>query len=143
MPLNDNHKHCLIATFTHLDRLLADAAAKLGPVEADALFPNCQPDASDTQRQVIEGHLAELRQIMRRFLEDNGVSAERPTVSGVRAVQVAIDFARIDLWELAPQRLAGFGPIDEETADKVERGLADLHVILDRLSNSLSRCATP
>jgi GTP-binding protein EngB required for normal cell division len=137
--LNENHQRRLLATFHYVDELLAEAAAHLEPARGERLFPRYLADASAAQRQVIADHLARLRHVMRRFLEENRFPREASVQSGLHALRVAVEFVRTALEEIAPAYLAGYGPLPPEAAAAQDRLLAQLQGIVDQLAAYLDR----
>lgn len=132
--LNENHQRRLLATFHYVDDLLAEAAAHLEPARSERLFPRYRADASAAQRQVIAGHLARLRHVMRQFLEANRLPRDASEQSGLHALRVAVEFVRTALEEIAPAHLAGYGALGPDAAAALERLLAELHGGIDQIA---------
>jgi hypothetical protein len=122
----ENHQRRLLATFEHVDAMLAEALANLTPREAGLLVPPCIADATPTQRRVIADHLARLRQVMRGFLDAQQIPLEAPRVSGMWGLRVALDLAQVALEEAEPKRLAGYGRLVPGAVKEIERLLAQL-----------------
>jgi GTP-binding protein EngB required for normal cell division len=139
MPFNKNHKRYLLATFQYIDKLLAQAASNLGPVEGNLLFPPCVPDASPTQRQVISDYMASFRNTAKRFLETAQIHRDEPVKGALWSLRVSLDFVWTSLADIEPKRLSGYGTLDPDAAMEAERALAELHSILRQLTEYLER----
>jgi GTP-binding protein EngB required for normal cell division len=139
MPFNQNHKRYLLTSFEHLDKLLREAAAYLGPPAGGALFPLYVPDATPEQRQVIADYLSALRDVARRFLDSEDIVDERKMTSGLWAFRVALDFAWITITEMEPKHLNGYGALDPGSATAIERVAGRLEATLRQLTEYLER----
>lgn len=139
MPFNENHKRYLLATFQHVDKLLAQAVAGLGQADGDLLFPSCLPDVSPTQRRVIADYLASFRRVARRFLEAVPVHPDAPSKGGLWTFRVALDFVWIALAEAEPKRLGNYGALDADAAQQTKQVLAGLQLILGQLTEYVDR----
>ena len=137
MPFSDNHKRLLLTSFSHMDKLLAQAAANLEPTEGNRLFPPCVPDATPIQRRVIGDYIGSFRNVARPFLESAAVTAQGPTTSGLWMFRTALDFVWITLAEMEPKRMAGYGALDPDASAEVEKVLAQLHAIVRQVSEYL------
>ena len=132
--LNNDHQRRLRTTFERVDGLLADAVVRLGQTDNGSPFRITIPDATPSQRRAASEYLELLRQAMHRFLDRQGIPIEPPAVSGLWNLRVAIEFARIDLEEIEPHRLASYGALGADAQTVVEGMLADLQTILGELS---------
>ena len=139
MPFNNNHKRYLLATFQHVDKMLAQATQNLGPADGNLLFPACVPDASPTQRQVIADYLASFRDVARRFLETAQIHSDSPSKGALWSLRVSLDFVWIALAEMEPKHLGGYGALEADAATETERSLAEMHAILRQLSEYLEQ----
>lgn len=138
MPLNPGQARHLLATFEHVDDLLAQAAAKLAPPVGGRLFAQCVVDATPAQRQVVDDQLRRLREVLRRFMDEQGLAAEHVLPSGIWAFRTSLDFVLVALADARPGSLAGYGPLDGASAVAVERLLAELQGILAELDAYLA-----
>jgi GTP-binding protein EngB required for normal cell division len=62
-------------------------------------------------------------------------------VSALRSFRVAMSFARTSIEELRPRYLRGYGSVEADVADAVERLAADLLALVQRIENYLDRDA--
>lgn len=136
---NSDHQRSLVATFEHIERLLADACARLAAADGASLFAPCLGDATAQQRQIIEDHLEQLRQCMARFMAAHHLARREPPPSGLWGLRGAVEYAQIALQALAPETLAGFGPLSPAAGAALERVGADLGAILQQLADFLAR----
>ncbi len=139
MPFNENHRRYLLATFQHIDKLIARAVAAIGPANGSPLFPSCAPDVTPAQRQIIADSLSNFWNVARRFLDAVPVRPDAPSKGALWSFHVALDFVWVSLAELEPKHLANYGPLDEDAASETERALAELQAILRQLTEYLDR----
>jgi hypothetical protein len=139
MPFNENHKRRLLTTFQHIDKLLAQAAANLGLVEGDLLFPSGIPDVTPTQRQVIADSLASFRKAARGFLRTVPVSPDPLAQGALWSLHMALDFIWVALAELEPKQLASYGALDADSAAQTEEMLEKLQSIIREIKAYLER----
>jgi len=88
--MNDEQKRHLVATFRHIDELLAEAEAKLVPPEAARLFPPYAADAAPVQRKVTADYSRRARAAMAAALNRFGASSPPPELSGVWAARTTL-----------------------------------------------------
>ena len=139
MPFNENHKRRLLTTFQHVDRLLAQAAANLGLVEGDLLFPSVVLNVTPTQRQVIADSMASFRKAARGFLRTVPVSPDPPVQGALWSLHMALDFVWVALADLEPKQLASYGALDGDSAAEMEKTLPKLQSIIRGLKAYLER----
>lgn len=132
--LSANHGRYLAGRLNSLDESLTEALQSLEPREDGRLHRRLIPDATPAQRQVLKDCLAQLRFVVRRFIDGHQLPDPAPPVSGLKSFQVALTFARIAVEELRPGTLRGYGALDEGDAQAVEQLAAQLHTLLQRMS---------
>lgn len=133
----ETHERYLLSSFHSIDKLLSEALAELRPADDGRLFATHIPDATAGQRQVLSDYVAQLRFLLRRFLQTQNLSDSRRPVGALWSFRVAINFAGIAVEELRPAYLVGYGNVDAESAVAVERLAADLNALLRRMANYL------
>lgn len=138
MPgLNDSHKTKLVASFQHLDELLGTALDRLD-AEDRFLFPRYLPDVSPVQRKLLGDYLVQFRRAMRRFLDARGMAVGRPRIGAAWALHITLTAAQTALDELRPDKLRGYGELDDEGAREVAALLAGLGAILAQMDGCLA-----
>ncbi len=139
--LNDNQKRHLRLTFQHVDDLLAEALKALACSESPSPFQRYRPDSLPVQRKVLADYVARLRGLMAGILAGHDVALPEPQISSLWAFQAALMSARIDIEELAPKRMRGYGSLSDDAAGRLEAELAQVADVLDRMSEYLARGA--
>jgi GTP-binding protein EngB required for normal cell division len=135
----ENHQRYLFAQFHSIDKLFSEALAELRPAEDGRLFATHVPDATASQRQVLSDYVAQLRFLLRRFLQVQDFTDKRQPVSALWSFRVAISFAGTAVEELRPKYLRGYGDLDAVTTTAAERLAADLKSLLGRMASYLER----
>jgi len=136
---NSDQQRCILATFEHVEQLLAEAAGRLGAPARPRLFAPTTLDATARQRQIIDDYLDRLRQCMATFLTAHALGRAEAPPGGLWSLRGAVEYAQIALAALAPENLAGFGPLGAAARLEVERLAADLGAILQQLADFLVR----
>lgn len=135
--LNSNHERSLLAGIRHIDELLAEieSAATAG----DSPFARRFDDLSPVERRVILDSVAALRGRMTSALLALEMPTPPPGTAASWAIQTALSCAQITVQEMAPSRLAGYGPVGPDAARLLEVLNSDLERTLKRLGSYLSR----
>jgi len=138
--LNDNHRRALTTTLAHIDELLTDAehAASAQP----SAFARVASDLSPAERAALTDYIAQARTQMVDAAHALGLELPAARVSAVAAISTALTMAEIDLQDVDPSRLRGYGLLDDESATLVERVEADLTRALRRIQSYLARRGT-
>lgn len=134
---HENHQRYLLSQFRSIDKLLSEAAANLRPGDDGRLFPTHVPDTTSDQRQVLSDYVAQLRFLLRRFLQAQNLTDSHQPVGALWSFRVAVDFVGIAVEEFRPHYLRGYGEVDAESAAAIERLVADLKSLLGRMANYL------
>lgn len=136
---NENHKRRLLATFRHVDELLAEVLDVLDTSGQGSLFARYIGDASPIQRKVVSDYAARIRATMRAVLEAWKIDLPRPDVSAVWASRTALRCAQIAVDELAPEHMRGYGAITEDAAKDLNGLVSQLLDLLNEMESYLSR----
>jgi GTP-binding protein EngB required for normal cell division len=136
---DENHQRILMSRIQGLDDLLSEAMANLSPTDDGRLFQAHVADATLNQRQILADYVAQLYFLLRRFLRAQGLSGTGEPVSALWAFRVAVSFARTAATELGPHYLRGYGSIDTEATEALERLVAELMALLRRMADYLDR----
>lgn len=138
MSFNRNHKRHIYMTFKHLEQLLSQAAARLDEPQPDTQFQEYIPDASPRQRHAINKHLLHLRAVMTRFLQDQEIPMQEPSISALHSYRTALTFAHIALDELMPEHLAAYGTVNDAGAREIRRIVPELRAVLRHIGEALN-----
>ena len=136
MTLNENHRRAILAAFRTIDKLLEDV--ENAQASAASPFSRIFNDLTPTQQQVIGDYVAGIRARMTDALKALATSVRPPGTAASWAIQTALAFAQITVQEIAPSRLKGYGPLDEEASTLIERLNADLERSIRRLDTYLT-----
>lgn len=139
MGLNSSHLRTLAAGLAHIDELFSQIEAAANSAAANSPFPRFQNDLTPTQRQVIADHVARFRAQVAEAVSAMRISDPGHSVRASWAIQTALTLISIDLAEIAPDRLRGYGEVAPEGIQFVERLLADLERTLTRLRAYLNQ----
>lgn len=137
--MNDGQKRHLVATFLHIDELLAEAEAKLVPPEAVRLFPPCAADAAPVQRKVIADYARRVRAAMATALNRFGASSPPPELSGVLAARTTLMEAQLAVAELAPEHMRHHGPLADDTERAFRTMVSEAWELLDQMESYLAQ----
>jgi GTP-binding protein EngB required for normal cell division len=132
--LNEAQIRKLQVTFKYLDELLGDALLNLLPTAGDYLFGQYVQDATEQQRKILGDYLKQFRHVIRHFLDESGIAVPPPHIGSLWAFRTALNFARIALAEMTPERLRSNGALDEKAAGDVAALIAELDTVLADMS---------
>ena len=148
MPSREGHlnpyqqRHLLIAC-QHLDGLLAGMEEVLRSASSRRAFPKYIADVTAAQRKTIEDHIARIRERLLRVLEAQQLAPPTPEISALHAVRVNLDFLAIDVEELAPRYMRGYGAVSEQAAEELHGIVRQLGAPLRGLQSFLSSICGP
>ncbi len=136
---HENHERVLINRLRALDQLFVQALADLSPTEDGRLFSSHRPDATPSQRRVLADYVAQLRFLVRRFIRVQALRDANEAVSALWSFRVALSFAQKATTELLPRYLQGYGSLEPEPVEALERLVAELRALLRRMGDYLER----
>lgn len=134
--LSADHHRILHSQFCHLDERLAEleqvleASAPVGPVDTAGI--GREPSAAMHDR------IARLRAALADFARRWQIDMTRFQATSSQLALVHLAFLLVDLDELSPAALRGYGPIDAAFVDGYKGLLAELHHGLERLKRDVS-----
>jgi GTP-binding protein EngB required for normal cell division len=131
--LNEHHKRRLTVTCSHIDSLLADAEAVLWASASKSPFPKYIPDIPPAQRRVIEDYIARIRARLVRTLESQGIQIPPPSIPATRALHSALTFVDIDVEELRPRYMRGYGQVPPAAAAELNGIVGELESLVSQL----------
>jgi GTP-binding protein EngB required for normal cell division len=135
--VNENHKRRIAITFRHVDGLLREALEALSGHEIGSPFSSIIPDAVPVQHRVIADYVARLHGVMVRALSRLGILAKPPEVPATRVALTNFMTAEIDIEEIDPRRMGGYGTIPAEDARALADTNAEILAILGQMSQYL------
>lgn len=133
-----NHKRALRAAFQSIDGLLTEVELALVSGVSRALFSKHVADATPVQRRIAQDHIDGIRERMRERLSELDVPLAPPICGALKAARTALIFAGIDLAEIAPSRMLGFGALSAAHAGKLREVQRELKRLLSALEGILA-----
>lgn len=130
--MNEAHKRRITATFRHVDGLLQEAERVLSNEGGGSSFQDLIPDATPIQHRVIADLVRQIRGRMVAALDRMDITLGSPTVPATRAALTHLMFAEVDLEDLDPKRITGYGLLPEEQAQILREGCADILALLEQ-----------
>ena len=124
--MNDNHQRRLLATFQHVDNLLAEVEQILAG--SPSPFQEYAPDATQLQRRETHESVLRLRETMRRILPDLDIPLNPPVCGALWAARSHLAFARVAAMELGARRMRAYGtvsPAGEKLFDPISSELQE------------------
>lgn len=130
--MNEAQKRRITATFQHVNGLLQSAAQGLSNDGKDSPFQELIPDSTPIQHRVITDLAQQIRARMASALDRMGIALHPPTVPATRSALTNLMFAEVDLEDLDPKRMTGYGPLSDEDAQAIREGCADILALLEQ-----------
>jgi len=131
--MNEYHRRAISITFSHIDGRLAEIEAILGAVGSQSPFSAYALDIEPLARQSVTGYLQRLREKMWSAMKCLQISRDGHRTSAAWAIRCAMIGVMVNLADIEPQRLDGYGAMQPEAAKMLSGICADLR----RLSESL------
>ena len=117
--LNEYQARRVHVTCRYIDKLLCDMEAILHSSEFRPAFPRYSADVSPAQRCAIEAYVARLREQMTSMLEMHGIARYQAPIPALHAIAVALDAIGIEIEELLPEHMRGYGDLPEAAANEL------------------------
>ena len=137
--MNENHQRHLCSTFQHVDNLLSEAERILISSGSPSPFQEYSHDSTSVQRKVTHDYIIRVREAMRRILEELKFPLKPPISGALWAARSHLSFATIAVAEIEPVRMKGYGKLSGEDEQTLNKIVADLNLILNRLGAYLAQ----
>jgi len=131
--MNEYHRRAISITFSHIDGRLAEIEAILGAVGSQSPFSAYALDIEPLMQHSVTGYLQRLREKMWSAVKCLQISHDGHRTSAAWAIRCAMIGVMVNLADIEPQRLDGYGALHPEAAKMLSGIYADLR----RLSESL------
>jgi len=131
--MNARHRGAIAATFRSIDKRLAEIEAILLAVGGQSPLSGYAFDVGPMERQAIVGYLQRIREKMWSAMKHLEVPTSNRRVSAAWAIRTTLIGVMIDLAEIEPRRLGGYGNLDSTAGTTLAGILTDLR----RLTNGL------
>ncbi|MGO8745126.1 MAG: dynamin family protein [Thermoguttaceae bacterium] len=132
------HKQVLLSTFLHIQGRLTEMEALLAEGKRPSPLSQHVNDLSPTEAQVVEDYFARIRSTMVTCLEKHGIPVEVRRVGLRWSLQTSIAFLSVAVAEVGPERLRGYGGLDDAGRLEVLSIQQEMDRLLDRVSAYLS-----
>lgn len=139
--LNEHQQRRLWVTCKHIDELLSDMEATLSESSSKKAFPKYIPDISPAQRRVIEDYIARMRAQLVRVLKGQQIESPAASIPASRALYTATTFIDIDVEELKPKYMRGYGEVPAAAARDLNGIVGELQNLVARLNEFLAQGA--
>ena len=137
--MNENHQRHLLATFQHVDNLLSEADHILASAGSPSPFQEYSQDSTPVQRKVTHDYILRVRETMRRILDGLKIPPKPPVSGALWAARNHLSFAGIAIAEIEPKHMLGYGKLSDEDQQTLDRIVAELNSVLNRLNTYLAQ----
>ena len=133
--LNENHRRSLSAAVRHIAGLLDDIEGIVVAARHPSPFNPLVGDISPAQAGVIHDYIERARRALLAATERHGLDPAGSPIDARNAIGARAMLASIDVDEVRPKRLRGYGALDPRLAAEVDRTCDEI----DRTIRDLSR----
>lgn len=137
--MNENHQCHLLSTFQHVDNLLPEAEHILISASSPSPFQEHTQDSTPVQRKVTHDYILQVRETMRRVLEELEIPTKRPVSGAIWAARSRVLFAVIAIADIRPKPMRGYGELSESDEAMMSQIVAELNAALSRLGTYLAQ----
>jgi hypothetical protein len=141
--LQPNHERRVLTTFRHVDELISQAVARLGPVSSESPLSEFALDGTPEQHQQAAECLDRVRELMGRFLAAHQMPVPPRNVSALWAAHTACLHARLSVEELRAGPMRGCGRLSPEAERELEALADGLSSVLQQLSEAVAPPGPP
>ena len=135
--MNEPQKRRIAATFQHVDELLRAALQALSVDGSESPFGDLLPNALPEQCQIVTHGARLLRERMTCALLRLDIPLQSPAIPATRSAFTHLMFAEVDIEDILPERLKGYGDLAPGDAQILGEICAELGAILERMRTSL------
>jgi uncharacterized protein Yka (UPF0111/DUF47 family) len=135
--LNTSQKNHFLVTVRYADQLLNEVEQILHPAAQNPLFPKYVPDFGPQDAARISAAMVEFRRQMAEALETLGINSASVQIGALHAITTNLDYVEMELDNLTPQSMRGYGELSQEAADQLESAVRKLQSGLRQLLSSL------
>ncbi|MCX8107983.1 MAG: hypothetical protein N3G20_04190 [Verrucomicrobiae bacterium] len=137
--MNENHKRHLVAVFRRIDKLLSEAERVLVTADSASPFNEYVQDSTPVQRKVVHDCIERIRGIMARTMTELGLPKPGRGTSAVWGARGYVGFAIIQVAEMEPKRMTGYGTLSWEDCEAINRLVQELNAALEDLAGYLEQ----
>ena len=133
MPIfNSAQTRAILCGFLDVHRRMTELEALLSPDTKTTPFSVYVHDLSPTEAKVVQDYFACIRTAMLEHLRESEISLDVQTTSLRWAIDVGISFIGINVAELGPKKLRGYGSLDERSSAQATKFQQDLERLVDQ-----------
>ena len=133
MPLfNSAQTRAILCGFLDIHRRMAELEALLSPGTKTTPFSGYVNDLSPTEAKVVQDYFARIRTAMLEHLRESEIPLEVRTTSLRWAIDIGISFIGINVAELGPKKLRGYGALNEKASAQATKFQQDLERLVDQ-----------
>jgi hypothetical protein len=133
MPLfNPAQTRAILCGFLDVHRRMAEIEALLSPGTKTTPFSTHVNDLSPTEAKILQDYFARIRIAMLEHLRESEIPLDVQTTSLRWAIDVGISFIGINIAELGPKKLRGYGALDERASARATNFQQDLERLVDQ-----------
>jgi GTP-binding protein EngB required for normal cell division len=133
MPhFNDAQTRAVLCGFLDIHRRMVELEALLIRGTNPTPFSEHVNDLSPTEAKVVEDYFARIRTAMLEHLRELEIPLDVRTKSLRWAIDVGISFIGINVGELGPKKLRGYGNLGEKASSKAAKFQQDLERLIDQ-----------
>jgi len=137
--MNEYQARRLRVTCQYIDRLLGDMESILNVSASGTAFPRYSADVFPEQRRTIEEYIARLRAQIVGVLDAQGIARQQAPIPALHAITVALDAIGIEIEELMPEHMRGYGDLPEAAADELNGIVEQLRGLTTEFEGYLRR----
>jgi hypothetical protein len=140
--LNDNHRRRVFATCKHLDKLLASietTAAACAPEGGGALFHRHAQSLSPDVRAEVAAWVRQFREMIKGVLARHRIALPPPVDDQRFAIASTLGFMDLDMEELRPEHMKGYGVLDDRAAADLDAIVGELRAHIQVLVSRLQQ----
>jgi hypothetical protein len=140
--LNDNHRRRIFATCKHIDKLLTGIEAIVSavpPEDGGPLFHRHAQTLPAEARAEVFAWIAEFRALIQSVLARHRMALPAPIDDQAFAVSSSLGFMDLDLEELRPEHMQGYGVLDATAAADLDAIVAEFRAHIGVLAPRLPR----
>jgi hypothetical protein len=130
--LNDNHKRRLLSAFQHMDKLLSQSLNAVAPVPPD-LYTRYIQDMSPSELRHVKNNIEKIREQILGLLEKFQIALPPPSTPSSWILKTNLTSLDIAFEDLYPEKMRGYGDMDQATAKDLTSELEKMRKHLSQL----------
>ena len=132
------HKHVLLTGFLDIESRLQQMESLLAQGTRPSPLSGCVGDLSPTEAKVVEDYFVRIRSTMLTCLKKHSIPVEVRPTSLRWSLQCNMTMLDVAVAELGPERLRGYGEMDDDARQEVVSIQQEITRLADRVSAYLS-----